>query len=105
MLGQSEPTVTSISYPSGSWRNAEYEPEPCERCSPGSPVLVPPAATPPSHAALTATIPSPEKLSSPNPGFGARWAETKKTGFAMPQPIVSSSSKWRRQPSGASSES
>ena len=27
----------------------------------------------------------------------------KKTGLAIPQPIVSSSSKWRRQPSGASS--
>jgi hypothetical protein len=42
---------------------------------------------------LTATIPRAEKLSRPKPGFGAWWAAMKKTGLAMPQPIVSSSSK------------
>ena len=63
------PIVTSISYPSGSLRKAEYEPEPWERRSPGSLTLVPPAPTPCSQEALTATIPSPEKLSSPKPGL------------------------------------
>ena len=59
----------------------------------------------PSHAARTAAIPFAEKEIRPNPGQGGWWAEMKKTGFAMPQPTVSSRSKWRRQPSGASSES
>ena len=36
----------------------------------GSPTPLPPAPTPASQAALTATIPSPEKLSRPNPGLG-----------------------------------
>ena len=45
-------------------------------------------------------MPRPEKLSSPKPGCGSWWAAMKKTGLAMPQPIVPSSSKWRRQPSG-----
>ena len=60
---------------------------------------------PASQEALTATIPSPEKLSSPKPGWGSWWSAMKKTGLAMPQPIVPSSSKWRRQPRGASSAS
>ena len=49
---------------------------------------------------MTATIPSAEKLSRPKPGCGSWWSAMKKTGLAIPQPIVSSSSKWRRQPSG-----
>src|SRR3954454_14714823 len=102
---QSDPMVISISYPSGSLRKAEYEPDPCERCSPGSETLTPPALTPFSHAALTATIPSAEKLSSPKPGWGSCLPETKKTGLAMAHPIVWSCSKCRRQPSGASIES
>ncbi len=85
--------------------NAEKEPEPCARRSPGALRLTPPAATPASQAALTATIPSAEKLMNPKPGFASWLAETKKTGLAMPQPTVLSSSKWRRQPSGASSAS
>ena len=40
---------------------------------------------------MTATIPSAEKLSRPKPGCGSWWAAMKKTGLAMPQPIVSSS--------------
>ena len=68
-------------------------------------VFVPPAFVPPSHAALTAAIPFAEKQIRPKPGAGGWWAEMKKTGLAMPQPTVSSRSKCRRHPSGASSES
>ena len=50
-------------------------------------------------------MPRPEKLSNPKPGFGSWWEEMKKTGLAIPQPIVWSSSKCRRHPSGANIES
>ena len=50
--------------------------------------------------------PEPGEAEQPEARLWVGWcAAMKKTGLAMPQPIVSSSSKWRRQPSGASSES
>ena len=55
---------------------------------PRSETLTPPAFTPFSQAALTATMPSAEKLSRPKPGAGSCLPETKKTGLAMPHPIV-----------------
>ena len=60
----------------------------------------PPAAMPPSHAALTAGIPLPPKQTCPPPVPADRRVDAKNTGLTMPQPITSSVSTWRRQPSG-----